>query len=139
MSEDPLADMKALRWLLERLERSWRDGDEASLRSCFHPEVVFAGPEHAEIARGREACAGSYLDFAKAATIHSYTAGEPRIRFWETTAVVTYPWTMDYEVDGTRSVERGEDLLVLENSGPGWRVVWRGISARPAEPQLSVG
>lgn len=132
MSEDLLADMKALRWLLERLERSWRDGDEASLSACFHPEVVFAGPEHQEIARGREACVGTYLDFVRAATIHAYSSGEPTIRLWDTTAVVSHAWTMDYEIESGRSLERGEDLLVLENSGPGWRVVWRGITSRPA-------
>lgn len=132
MSEDPLADLQALRWLLERLERSWRDGDEASLRSCLHPDVVFAGPEHQEIARGRDACVGSYMDFMKSAKVHAYSAGEPTIRVWGTTAVASYGWTMDYEIDSGRSLERGEDLLVLEDSGPGWRVVWRGLTSRPA-------
>lgn len=132
MSEDPIADLQALHWLLERLERSWRDGDEASLSFCFHPDVVFAGPGHQEIARGREACVGSYLDFMKAAVVHAYTASAPTIRVWGATAVATYGWTMDYEIESGRSLEKGEDLLVLENSGPGWRIVWRGITARPA-------
>lgn len=132
MSEDPLADLQAIRWLLDRLDRSWRDGDEASLRRCFHLDAVLAGPKHQVLAGGVDACVGSYLDFLRAATIHAYQRGEPEIRVWENSAVASYAWTMDYEIDSGRSREEGEDLLVLERMPAGWLVVWRGLASRPA-------
>ena len=119
--------MNELRDLVRRINDAWQSARWDELREYFHPDAVLAQPGFARRTVGREAVIDSYRDFARDATLHSFTAGEVHIDHAGDSAVTTTPWTMDYEHDGQRVEEHGWDLLVFARREGRWVVVWRTV------------
>ena len=112
---------------MRRINEAWRAGRFDELRDYFHPDVVLAQPGFAQRSVGREALIASYADFAREATVHSFTTGEVHVDHAGESAVTTTPWTMDYEFGGQRFQEHGWDLLVFARPEGRWVVVWRTV------------
>jgi ketosteroid isomerase-like protein len=122
MSKEPAGD------LLERAEaydRCWLEGRPGDLRLFLHPDVVFTGPQLQRLAHGIDACVQSYVEFLSAARIHDFTASDRVVDLAGESAVMTYRWTIDYEMEGRRNVESGQDLLVWVKHGGRWEIFWR--------------
>jgi hypothetical protein len=116
------------RQLQERVEaydRCWVEGRPEDLRTFLHPRVVFTGPRFERLAEGIDACVRSYVGFLAQATVHAFDASAYVVDVAENAAVVTYRWTIDYEMSGKRSAETGQDLLVWVLTESGWLLVWR--------------
>jgi ketosteroid isomerase-like protein len=129
MSREPADD------LVERAEeydRCWLEGRPEDLRQFLHPDVVFAGPQFQRLAHGIDACVRSYVDFLSAARIHDCTASDRVVDLAGDSAVMTYRWTIDYEISGSRSLESGQDLLVWVKRGDRWEIFWR--AQLPSQP-----
>jgi hypothetical protein len=94
----------------------------------FHRDAVIAAPGFTDRIVGRDACVESYRQFTDAATIHAFTDSNHSIDIWDTTAVATYHFEIDYEINGARNIDRGRDLLVLTLESPGWQIVWRTLT-----------
>jgi hypothetical protein len=110
----------------------WVEGRPGDVRAFLHPDVVFTGPNFERLVRGADACAQSYVGFLSQAKVHGFTASDYVIDVIEGTAVMTYRWTIDYELNGARSVETGQDLLVWVREGDRWLVGWRSQRPDPA-------
>jgi hypothetical protein len=116
------------RQLQERVEaydRCWLDGRLEDLRRFLHPRVVFTGPRFERLVEGIDGCVGSYVGFLSQTRVNAFTASDYAIDVAENSAVVTYRWTIDYEMNGKRSVETGQDLLVWVLTESGWLLTWR--------------
>ena len=119
---------ESARVLLERAEaydRCWVEGRPEDLRQFLHPDVVFTGPGFQRLARGIDACVQSYVDFLSAARIHDFTVTDRVVDLAGESAVLTYRWTIDYEMEGRRNVESGQDLLVWVKRDDRWEIFWR--------------
>ena len=119
--------MSELEDIVHRINDAWRHGRFEELRDYFHPEVIVAQPGFARRTAGRDSLIASYAEFARHATIHSFTTGEIHVDEAAGSAVTTMPWTMDYTYDGERIEERGWDLLVFGKREGRWVVVWRTV------------
>jgi len=126
-----------LRAALRALSEAWRAGGTEELRRLFHPDAVIAPPGSRERVQGAAACAESYADFVRHATILAYEEGEPQIDVIGDTAVALYDYAMTYELDGARHHDAGRDLLVLAREEGGWRVAWRTLLPGVGEPAPS--
>ena len=123
--------MGDVRHVLERINDSWRSGQLDHLGDCFHPDMVIVGPGYQELARGRDACVGSYRAFLRDCVVRAYRESELAVREWGEVAVATYAWEMDYEQGGRLHREVGTDLFVFERRGEGWLAVWRAVTFTP--------
>jgi uncharacterized protein (TIGR02246 family) len=125
-----VTDDDEVRRVIGRLHDAWSknppDEIPRAMDGLWHPDaVILAGAQ--EMARGREACIGSYQDFVRQATLEDITLGEPSIDVWGDTAVATSSWHMIYDLDGQRHTESGHESFVLVRTDRGWEIVWRSI------------
>lgn len=116
-----------------RINRAWRTGRVEELMDAFHEDVVVVQPGFGTWVTGREACVGSYAEFAAAARVHAYDETEHAVDVWGDTAVATYRFRIEYEIDGKTYLETGHDLLVFVRASDGWQVVWRTLAPTPQE------
>ncbi len=117
----------AIRLVLSRIDAAWRKKEFDGLDECFHADAVIVGPNYAEYAVGRKACAESYREFASNAAVLDYSESEHTLRQWQDTAVCTFAWRMTYAREQGPKQETGTDQLVLGCDGTDWRVVYRYI------------
>ena len=128
-----LTDTKReLREQIERYDRCWVARRPEDLRRFLHPDVVFTGPDFERLAEGVDAAVQSYTDFVSQATVHEFTTSDYVIDVIDDAAVMTYTWTIDYEMNGTRSRERGRELLVWARRAGRWLIAWRTQRPEPA-------
>jgi ketosteroid isomerase-like protein len=123
----------AIREVIAKIDAAWRLKQFDGLDECFHKDVVIVGPNYVEMACGREQCAESYREFATNAEVLSYRESSHALRTWETTAVYTFAWEMQYQRQESPRRESGTDQLVFELAQSRWQLVWRCLCFGPSE------
>ncbi len=116
-----------IRSTVTRLNDAWFRGRFDELPQYFDENAVLAHPGFERRTVGRQAIIDSYAEFARAATIHHFHAGEIQVDESGESIVTVSPWEMRYEYSGQTFDERGWDLLVFSRRDSGWRVVWRTV------------
>ena len=111
--------------VMQAINRAWRESDFDGFEQFFREDVIMAMPGFEQKVEGRQALCDSYRQFAANSTIHEYTEGEPSIDILDNVAVVTYSFTMDYEVESGRYEESGRDLYLFIRDDEGWKAAWR--------------
>ena len=119
--------MDDIRQTLNTLNRAWQDRKFDVLRDLLDENIVMKGPGLKELTRGREAAVQSYIDFMAQSKVVAYSETNHAVDVWDSTAVVTYDWTMSYEQKGKVSKENGHDMFVFIRAGSDWRAVLRLI------------
>jgi ketosteroid isomerase-like protein len=122
-----------IRDVIATIDAAWRLKQFTGLDQCFHEDAVIVGPGYTEYARGREKCAESYREFATNAAVLSYSESSHTLRTWETIAVYTFAWEMQYQRQEGPKRETGTDQLVFELMDGHWQLVWRYICFVPSE------
>jgi uncharacterized protein (TIGR02246 family) len=115
---------------VQRINRAWRAGDPTGIAELFHPDAVIVHPGFEGRSEGRDECVQSYVEFAGQATVHSLEEYGVTVDVVGDTAVVTYGFTIDYDLDGQPYRDRGTDLYVLTRAGEGWQAIWRTLVMR---------
>jgi len=110
------------------INQAWRTGDATGIGELFHPDAVIVHPGFEGRTEGREDCILSYLDFASQADIRRLEEFDPQVDVVDDTAVVSYAFEIDYEMNGQAFSDSGTDLFVLSRSREGqWQAVWRTL------------
>lgn len=122
----------ALRQVISRIDAAWRAKQFEGLEACFHEEARIFGPGYVEYANGRQKCAESYKEFASNAAVLSYSESGHALHLWETVAVYTFSWEMEYQRDKGPKREAGTDQLVFQFGLSGWQLVWRYVHFAPS-------
>jgi len=118
--------------VIARIGAAWRLKRFAGFEECFHENAVIVGPGYAEFARGRESCVASYREFAENAAVLSCSESSHQLRTWESVAVYTFAWEMQYQRQEGPKREAGTDQLVFGLSQGRWQLVWRYIHFGPS-------
>ena len=129
----PTEDAKnAVRAVVARINRSWREGDFAGLAECFAPNAVMAGPGYTVFGRGASFFVESYREFGANTVVLKYSESERLLEVFDDIAICANAWSMTYQRDGGPITENGTDQFVLTHSGSQWYVVCRYIVFQPA-------
>ena len=113
---------------VRQINRAWRTGDASEITELFHPNAVIVHPGFEGRTEGREDCILSYIDFASQADIRRLEEFDPQVDTVEDTAVVSYAFEIDYEMNGQAFSDSGTDLFVLNRGRDGqWQAVWRTL------------
>jgi uncharacterized protein (TIGR02246 family) len=127
---------EAIRAVLHGLEQAWRGAHPATVAEAvgdyFAADAVLLGPDLTRVARGRDAIAQSFAEFARAAVVTSMSAHEPEIDVSDDVAVATLKWEIRYIYADVESFERGHDTYVFARRDGRWLIVWRAVAAQPA-------
>jgi hypothetical protein len=109
------------------LNDAWVSGNPERLVEFFHQSMIIAQPGFQQQVRGRRECVDSYRDFCARANVRDFRASDPSVDVFGQTAVVSYSFDIDYELDSERFSESGRDLFVFVREGDKWWAVWRTI------------
>lgn len=116
---------------LRALNDAWTTGNPEDLNDYFHQSMVAITATDREILEGREACFGSWNNFAKSAKIHHWKELEPKIRLYGNTAVVTYYFDMSFTMGGQTINLGGRDMFVFVKGDGKWLAVADHFSPYP--------
>ncbi len=111
--------------------RAWLEGRPREVAALFHADVVMEGADGTVLARGRDAMVQSFVDYRAAVRTHAFTARDERVHVVGDTAVASYAFDVDYELDGKRHAEAGRERLVLVRGEGGWQAIWRMQTSAP--------
>lgn len=106
---------------------AWLEGRAEEMRPHLAHDVVFVQPGFEARVVGPDDVIASYQEFAALATLHGYNETEATVEDFGETAVVSYFFTIAYEMDGRQHRESGHDLFVLTRREGAWKVAWRTL------------
>jgi ketosteroid isomerase-like protein len=121
------ADREQIRGILSDINRAWLDGNTDVLERHFHDDMVIAQPGFGIMGEGRDACVDSYKDFADSASVSDLKESEHIVLVWGDTAVASYKFEIEFEMDGKARREAGYDLFVFARQAGRWLAVWRTV------------
>jgi hypothetical protein len=122
-----------IRDIVRQLNHAWLAGRSEDLARWLHEEVVIAPPGFGGQVRGRQAAAATYVEFAKAATLHVAAIDPADVQVWGDVAVATCRFELQYTMGGERIKDLGWDVLVFRRAAQvSWQVLWRTVI--PAAP-----
>jgi ketosteroid isomerase-like protein len=110
---------------IHAINNAWRQGKTNELYNYFSNDVVFASPKSERYLRGKELCIRSYQEFTKKAKIHQFTTTAFITDRFEDVAVITYKYSISYEMDQKEFHESGYEIMVFKKFGEDWLVIWR--------------
>ncbi len=116
---------------LRELNDTWTKGNPEDLKRYFHVDMVAITPTDRKRREGREACVADWVEFAKAAKIHSWKEIDPRVQIYGNVAVVTYYFEISFEKSGQTINLGGRDMFVFVKEGDRWWAVADHFSPTP--------
>ncbi len=124
-TKDQSQTVDEIRQLMKKINQAWLQGRPQELKAYFHPDIQFVGPNLVTLGAGREICIDSYQDFLNQAVIKKYTESEYDIQIWESTAIASYTFNIEYDMKGKPQRDTGKDLFVFAVDLGKWLAVWR--------------
>jgi hypothetical protein len=122
--------------VIRRIDSAWRNGppDEivARITPCFDENVVFCASNFRVVASGAQACAASYEQFVRMATVRAFEAPDPEIHVAGEAATAVCPWTMTYTLNNETYTESGHVVFVFTHRSGEWRAMWRAMLPAPS-------
>lgn len=120
--------------VLRAINAAWTKGNTGELNKYFHEDMVIAQPGFGIHGEGRAACVNSYMEFADMASIQELKESQHVVLVWGGTAVASYKFEIDYEIDGQSHQDAGYDLFVFTREKGTWVAVWRTVLPVPEMP-----
>jgi ketosteroid isomerase-like protein len=127
-------DREEIVQILKTINAAWTTGNTADLGKYFHEDMVIAQPGLGIHGEGKGACVDSYMEFAGMASIEKLEETQHVVLVWGDTAVASYKFDIEYELDGHSHQDAGYDLFVFNRTKGTWLAVWRTILPVPETP-----
>jgi ketosteroid isomerase-like protein len=118
--------------VVRQINAAWTSGRVERLGNHFHENIVIVHPDCQGRTTGKAACVKSYEEFISRAIVREYNEGAPTVDLWNDTAICTYPFDIEYEMNGARLRESGHDVFAFVRENGRWLAVWRMMQAKPA-------
>ncbi|MFC2134911.1 nuclear transport factor 2 family protein [Bacteroidota bacterium] len=111
--------------LIESINYLWTNGQAEHLGPFFDENVIHVDQDYQTLTTSKEELLKSYKSFCDNAIINSFSESEEKIEIFGTTAVVSYSWNIQYEMNANSYDEKGKEILVLSKETGKWLIVWR--------------
>jgi ketosteroid isomerase-like protein len=113
--------------IVREINAAWVHGHVEEMAKYLDERMVIVQPGFEVRLVGREACIESYREFARHAAIRQYHEDEVTVEVRGDTAIASYRYVIEYEMDGEMYHDAGHDVFVLMRGAGGWRAVWRTL------------
>lgn len=113
--------------IVRAINAAWVHGHAGEMAEYLDERMVIVQPGFGERLVGREACVESYREFASHAAIGRYDEDEVTVEVRGDTAIASYRYAIEYEMDGEMYHDTGHDVIVLMRGDDGWRAMWRTL------------
>jgi hypothetical protein len=111
--------------------RAWRSGRPEEVASLFHRDVVMEAIDGKILCRGRDAMVQSYVDHTRAVDTVRFRETDHAIHVAGGTAMVSYAFEVEYQLEGKRYDEVGRERLAFTLDDGRWTAVWRMQTSAP--------
>jgi hypothetical protein len=118
-------NVDVLQELMKNINETWLKGRAAELKAFFHPHIRFVSPDLKTLGEGYQACINSYADFTNNARVLSFSESDFDIQTWGSSAVVSYRFEIEYDLEGEIHRDSGRDMFFFTNQDSRWLAVWR--------------
>jgi uncharacterized protein (TIGR02246 family) len=132
MAELTTTAQKEVWEVVRRINAAWLEKRPDRLSELFHDRIVIVGPDGQRFGEGKAACIDSYRSFSEQAAVGSYRETDPQVDVYDTVAVASYRFVIEYTIADKVDREAGRDLFVLERQDARWLAVWRQVTIQPA-------
>lgn len=122
---------------IREMNRCWTGTwNEKEFREYIHPDAVAIVPTTPGRLEGRDAYVAGWRAFADQARIIAWeeTGHQVRLHAADLSAVVTYFFSIRFDMGGQEHVMRGRDMFFLNRVGKRWLVVADQFSPEPGIP-----
>jgi hypothetical protein len=116
-----------IKQILKKINEAWVSGHPEKLQDYFHADMVVAQLGIGRVGIGRQACIQSYKDFVSRAIVREVKESDHSIDVWGDTAVASYTYEIDYEMNGKEHSDSGQDVFVFIRDKGKWLAVWRTL------------
>ena len=116
-----------IRQILKRINEAWVSGQTEKLHGYFHDDMLISQLGIGRLGVGRQVCIQSYEDFVHRAVVKKVTESDHLIDVWGDTAVASYTYEIDYEMNGQEHSDSGQDVFVFIRDKGKWLAVWRTL------------
>jgi uncharacterized protein (TIGR02246 family) len=133
MSAPPDAENAVLR-VLDRIQRSWREGRPEEMAGLLAPDITFVFPGFSMRLSGRERLIESYREFLAGSRLRSYREDRRTVEGGANAALAEIAFDMSYTREGRDWRAHGIELWALERRPEGWIAFWRTMQELTEEP-----
>jgi len=119
---------------IRAMNRIWTKAwDENEFRQCIHPDAVAIASTVPGRLEGRDAYVAGWKGFVEATKIFEWNETEHRIQIYADgqCSVVTYLFTIRFEIAGQEVTMRGRDMFFLVKEDGRWLVAADQFSPEP--------
>jgi hypothetical protein len=113
--------------IVRQINAAWVEGKPERLVEHFHDRMAIVGTSGNRYGVGNLACVESYRNFIATAQIARFKEIDPSVDVYETVAIVSYRFEIEYAMGGKTYQETGRDTFVLERINDKWLAVWRQL------------
>jgi hypothetical protein len=131
---DLTAEIHMIQTNIRAMNRCWTSGwNEEQFRQYIHPDAVAIVPTAAGRLEGQDAYVAGWRAFCKAAVIHEWRETDHNVQIYTggKSAVVTYFFSITFELGGQKQTMRGRDMFFLVKERRKWVVVADQFSPEP--------
>ncbi|MGE0624966.1 MAG: DUF4440 domain-containing protein [Pseudomonadales bacterium] len=119
----------AVKAFITALNERWQRGEVDALADFYHPDVVLLPPDLGTPICGRDAVVASYRDFLDAARLNRFEPVGLDVFPFPAGDGASYiahlGFEVDYTLDGSRYLERGLEVYVLQETSGRLQIIWR--------------
>jgi len=110
---------------VDQMDRCWVERRFSDLARYLASVVVFVAPGGAHRMHGIDAAVASYCEFMTRSTIQEFKTSGHVVTQRGPTAVIEYRWEMTWDEQGVAHEAKGREILVVNMTDGGPRVIWR--------------
>lgn len=112
---------------IERFNESWTQGNFEEIKMLLDENVVFVTPDLKTEIIGKSGCIRTIEDYANNANTDVFKVTDKRIHTWDSTAMVSIDYYIEYETNNARYKEIGSEFWTLIEHRNSWKLVWRAM------------
>lgn len=120
-----MGDEQVIWDLIDRSNDAWTVGRIDAVTALYFDDAVLVGTELGLTVKGRDAIVATYEQFMTAATVKKFQVIRRSLHLTGETAIAAYVFEIVYTMNGQSASERGEEILVMQRRGDGWKATWR--------------
>ena len=131
---DNTARIHEIETMIREMNRCWTAGwHEEQFRQYIHPDAVAIVPTTPGRLEGRDAYIAGWRGFAEAVVIHEWKETDHKVQIYAggKCAVVTYFFSITFDIGTEKQTMQGRDMFFLVRAGRKWLVIADQFSPEP--------
>ena len=112
---------------ITQFNSAWTQGNMEDLSTLLHENVIFIAPDLKTEIVGKASCIQTIKEYVENAKTEKFYILNKNIHIWNTTAVISIEYVIEYEMKNKSYKEKGKEFWTLHNQMDKWQMIWRAM------------